>query len=166
MDGAGRRSVYQEVRRNYMPSMMLAFDTPPPAGTVGRRNVSNVPAQALILSNDPFVAQQAKLWAERTIEGSLLGVQGSAQSTKDEGQTTKGEVPHTNAKDFDVERRIELLFLESFARRPNKQELSATIDFLKNQAAAYKETPWKQSEQAWTDLCHAILNAKEFLFVP
>ena len=145
--------------------MMLAFDTPPPAGTVGRRNVSNVPAQALILANDPFVAQQAKLWAERSTEGSRLGVQDSAEGTKDEGQT-KGEVPDTNAKDFDVERRIELLFLEAFARRPNKQELIATIDFLKNQAAVYNETPWKQSEQAWTDLCHAILNAKEFLFVP
>ena len=36
---------------------------------MGRRNVSNVPAQALILMNDPFVVQQARLWAERLLSG-------------------------------------------------------------------------------------------------
>ena len=45
---------------------MLAFDTPIPFSTVGRRNVSNVPAQALILLNDPFVHEQAAVWAERS----------------------------------------------------------------------------------------------------
>ena len=35
--------------------MLLAFDIPTPFTTMGRRNVSNVPAQALILMNDPFV---------------------------------------------------------------------------------------------------------------
>ena len=45
--------------------MMLAFDTPIPFNTMGRRNVSNVPAQALILMNDPFVVEQAKLWSQR-----------------------------------------------------------------------------------------------------
>jgi large subunit ribosomal protein L5 len=35
---------------------------------MGRRNVSNVPAQSLILLNDPFVASQAKKWAERVLE--------------------------------------------------------------------------------------------------
>ncbi|HYE18013.1 MAG TPA: PSD1 and planctomycete cytochrome C domain-containing protein [Tepidisphaeraceae bacterium] len=69
MDGAGRRSVYQEVRRNFLPPMLLAFDMPQPLGTMGRRSVTNVPAQALILMNDPFVQEQAKLWAKRVIAG-------------------------------------------------------------------------------------------------
>ena len=37
--------------------------------TVGRRTVSNVPAQALILMNDPFVHQQATLWAKHVFAG-------------------------------------------------------------------------------------------------
>jgi hypothetical protein len=65
MDGDGRRSIYLAVRRNFLQPMLLAFDAPTPASTIGRRNVSNVPAQALILMNDPFVISQAKLWGER-----------------------------------------------------------------------------------------------------
>ena len=41
------------------------FDKPSPVGTFGRRDVSNVPTQALTLLNDPFVAGQAKAWAAR-----------------------------------------------------------------------------------------------------
>ena len=52
--------------------MMLAFDTPSPFSTVGRRTVSNVPAEALILMNDPFVHQQAALWAKRVISQGRL----------------------------------------------------------------------------------------------
>ena len=66
LDGNGRRSIYLESRRNFLSPFMLAFDTPIPFSTVGRRNVSNVPAQALILMNDPFVAEQAEKWANRS----------------------------------------------------------------------------------------------------
>ena len=65
LDGAGRRSLYLAVRRNFVSSFLMAFDTPTPFSTVGRRTVSNVPAQALILLNDPFVHQQAEVWAKR-----------------------------------------------------------------------------------------------------
>jgi hypothetical protein len=54
------------VRRNFLSPFLLAFDTPIPFSTVGRRTVSNVPSQALILLNDPFVHAQADLWAKRT----------------------------------------------------------------------------------------------------
>ncbi|HVK18360.1 MAG TPA: DUF1553 domain-containing protein, partial [Fimbriiglobus sp.] len=67
LDGNGRRSLYLAVRRNFLSPMLLAFDTPIPFSTVGRRQVSNVPAQALILMNDPFVHQQAEVWAKRVM---------------------------------------------------------------------------------------------------
>ena len=38
-----------------------------PFTTMGRRSVSNVPAQALTLLNNPFVVQQAELWAKRVL---------------------------------------------------------------------------------------------------
>lgn len=65
MDGRGRRSLYLEVRRNFLNPMMTAFDMPNPFSTMGRRNVSNVPAQALILLNDPFLHALAQRWSER-----------------------------------------------------------------------------------------------------
>ena len=61
LDGDGRRSIYVEVRRNFLSPFMVAFDTPQPASTTGRRNVSNVPAQALIMMNDPFVFEQCQV---------------------------------------------------------------------------------------------------------
>ncbi len=43
LDGDGRRSLYINVRRNFLSPMLLAFDFPTPSTTMGRRNVSNVP---------------------------------------------------------------------------------------------------------------------------
>ena len=67
VDGDGRRSIYLNIRRNFLPPMLLAFDFPAPATTMGRRNTSNVPAQALTMLDDPFVLGQARLWAERIL---------------------------------------------------------------------------------------------------
>lgn len=67
VDGGGRRSIYLSVRRNFLSSMLLAFDFPQPFSAIGRRSVSNVPAQALILRNNPFVHDQAAFWAKRLV---------------------------------------------------------------------------------------------------
>ena len=67
LDGAGRRSVYLEVRRNFITPLFLAFDYPLPSTTVGRRSVSTVPSQALMLMNNEFVAAEASKWAARAL---------------------------------------------------------------------------------------------------
>ncbi|MFN6103139.1 MAG: DUF1553 domain-containing protein, partial [Planctomycetaceae bacterium] len=61
LDGEGRRSVYLAVRRNFLNPLFQAFDSPVPFTTSGRRSVSNVPAQALAMLNNPLVVQQAEL---------------------------------------------------------------------------------------------------------
>ncbi len=65
LDGDGRRSIYVEVRRNFLTPLFLAFDYPLPISTIGVRNRSTVPSQALMLMNNPFVLQQAAKWADR-----------------------------------------------------------------------------------------------------
>jgi hypothetical protein len=67
LDGQGRRSIYLGVRRNFLSPMFLAFDYPIPFTTMGRRSMSNVPAQALTMMNNPFVIEQARLWAARVV---------------------------------------------------------------------------------------------------
>jgi hypothetical protein len=67
LDGNGRRSLYLAVRRNFLNPMFVAFDYPTPFTAIGRRTVSNVPAQALVMLNNPFVVQQAELWARRAL---------------------------------------------------------------------------------------------------
>ncbi len=102
LDGDGRRSVYQSVRRNFLNPMMLAFDAPVPFTCIGRRNASNVPAQALILLNDPFVVQQARKWADRL--AALPGL--------------------------DDRGRLDAAFRMAFGRPPTADESRACLDFL------------------------------------
>lgn len=67
LDGNGRRTIYGSIYRNFLPPLLMTFDMPNPFGPKGARSVSNVPAQALALMNDPFVADQAKKWATRAL---------------------------------------------------------------------------------------------------
>ncbi len=135
LDGAGRRSIYVEVRRNFLSPHMLAFDTPPPASTTGRRNVSNVPAQALIMMNDPFVVEQCQLWAKRAL----------AEATRS------------------PEDRIRRLYLTAFSRPPSEDELNEASGFLAEQAEMYGVGT--DDVRPWADLCHVLVNVKEFVFI-
>ncbi len=140
LDGDGRRSIYLSVRRNFLNPMLLAFDAPVPFSTMGRRNVSNVPAQALCLLNDPLVIGQSRLWAKRLACNP-------AQSIK---------------------QRLDRLYLSALGRPPTDQEAHASLDFLtarspgQTGAAAPVSAP---PVEAWADLCHVLINMKEFIFV-
>jgi cytochrome c553 len=134
LDGAGRRSIYLAVRRNFLSSFLLAFDTPSPFSTMGRRTVSNVPAQALLLMNDPFVHQQAERWAQRML-----------------------------AEEKSAAERVAAMYRLAFSRPPSQSEVAACLDFLDHQA---RLRGGKSADAAvWTDLAHALFNAKEFIFL-
>lgn len=59
------RSAYLPIIRSQLPPMLAVFDFADPDLVVGRRSVTNVPAQALLLLNSPFVMKQAELTADR-----------------------------------------------------------------------------------------------------
>ena len=63
LDGASRRSVYLEIRRNATHPFLEVFDVYKPTSTRGQRDVTNVPAQSLALMNSPFVIDQSGKWA-------------------------------------------------------------------------------------------------------
>jgi hypothetical protein len=107
LDGDGRRSIYIAVRRNFLQPMMLAFDTPIPFNCMGRRNISNVPSQALILMNDPFVVEQAKVWVRRL------------------------------PRDAAPAQRVRQMYLAAFGRPPEESELADAVTFLREQGGLY-----------------------------
>ena len=135
LDGSGRRSIYLNVRRNFMNTMFLAFDYPTPFTSTGRRTVSNVPAQALAMMNGPFVVAEAHRWAERALSEPAAG----------------------------VAERVERLYLSAFGRPPTAAERADALAFLAEQAARYGAA--ENDPRAWADLCHVLLNVKEFIFV-
>ena len=96
LDGAGRRSVYLNVRRNFLSPLFLAFDYPIPFTTIGRRSISNVPAQALTMLNNPLVIQQSRRWAERlcTLCNAFRDVGIGGCAAKQKSAMRKSAIPH------------------------------------------------------------------------
>jgi hypothetical protein len=119
--------------------MMRTFDTPVPFTTVGKRTVSNVPAQSLILMNDPLVIGQAQIWAKRVL-------------------ANKHSAPEQSVTD---------IYLAALSRLPSSIELTEALAFLNAQGENYGVAlPERlRDERVWVDLCHVMLNLKEFVFL-
>lgn len=139
LDGEGRRSIYQSVNRNFLSPFMLAFDTPIPATTVGRRGTSNVPAQALILLNNEFVNQQAGRWAERLVA----------------------------ERHADFDSLLQSACRQAFCRPAMPEETAAIRAFVEGLAAERQlaVADVLQHREILTDVCHVLFNQKEFLFL-
>lgn len=140
LDGNGRRSIYIKVNLMESPKFLSAFNLPGGKVTQGRRDVTNVPAQALALLNDPFVLQQADLWAERLV---------------------------TRQNDS-VAARIDAMFQTALSRPVTPEELARLEPFI-GQLAELHQVPAAEvlsSKALWRDVAHAIFNLQEFVYVP
>jgi hypothetical protein len=106
LDGSGRRSIYGAVYRNFLSPFMLTFDVPSPFGPKGRRSVSNVPSQALVMMNDPFVLEQSQKW------GQMMG--GTEKSPQE---------------------KISDMYLKALGREPGESEMESVLSFLESETA-------------------------------
>jgi hypothetical protein len=134
LDGDGRRSIYMTMSIMEPPKFLVGFNLPDLKLPTGRRDVTNVPAQALIMLNDPFVAAMAGHWGER-----LVG-DGSA----------------------DPAERIDRMFRAGLGRKPDADELAAWVEVATNIADSGSD-PMTQPV-VWTELAHAMFNTKEFIY--
>ena len=140
LDGDGRRSVYQEIRRNAHNPFLEVFDLPKPATTRGQRDTTNVPAQSLALLNSPFVIGQAAEWGRRLAEGEAAAVDG----------------------------RIRHMFLKALGRPPTDAERTRVVDYLTAAAVGrgVDRSLLLYDAAVWQDVAHSLFNLKEFLFIP
>ncbi|MFG0333334.1 MAG: PSD1 and planctomycete cytochrome C domain-containing protein [Maioricimonas sp. JB049] len=136
VDGNGRRSLYISVRRNFPNPLFQAFDFPTPHSTIGRRSVSNVPAQALALMNNPLVIEESQRWGRKLLE----------------------ETPNATTAD-----RIRRMYVAACGRPPTDTELAAGTQFIEMQAESYDSGP--KDPRVWGDYGHVIWNVKEFIFI-
>jgi hypothetical protein len=109
--------VYQETRRNFLSPFLLAFDLPIPDSTVGRRSVSNVPGQSLALMNDPFIRDQARVWAGRLLAG-----------------------PSATPRE-----RVRSLYLEALGRLPEEGESEALLRWVESQNGEPSSDVWTEA---------------------
>jgi hypothetical protein len=96
-----RRSLYLPIIRNDLPSFLTVFDFADPDVVTGERNVTNVPAQALLMLNSPFVLTNAQ-------------------------QTTAQMLKHSN----DPTARVTWLYERLLGRRPTPAESKRAIEFV------------------------------------
>ena len=135
-----RRSIYLLMRRSYHVNLMCVFDQPVMATNCGQRDTSAVPLQSLTMLNDPLMVQQSRAFAARVakLAGSSL------------------------------DQQISVAYQLSLSRRPEQDEASWCRDLLVQQKQIYQNEKLSEemaSQQALVDLCQALLNASEFLYV-
>jgi hypothetical protein len=147
-----RRSVSLFARRNLRYPLFEVFDRPDANASCAVRNRSTTPTQSLLLLNSELALQAAQHLA-----GEIL-----REST-------------------DIETPVDRLFRRAFARRPTFEETKRIHSFiLDEQSALLKEKrsverlalPYDldlEADQyvaaAWVDVCLAVLNASEMLYV-
>jgi len=138
VDGNGRRSIYAKVTIMEPPKFLAAFNQPAPKIPTGLRDITNTPAQALVLLNDPLVKQQAEYWAVHLVQG------GESQP----------------------ELRIAEMFRAALGRPPSSEEMERWTSAARELATLHQVSgdQWLTSVPVWTDLAHALFNTKEFLY--
>ena len=139
LDGRGRRSIYLKVTRHEGASFLEAMDFPPPAMSRGRRDVTNVPRQALTMMNDPFVVGEARFWVRALIE-----------------ETSES-----------IETRLNTMYRVALGRLPTDLELEQMEALVERFAALHEESPEQlmDSVRVWQDVAHTIFNLKEFIYI-
>jgi hypothetical protein len=113
LDGDGRRSIYVQVRRNFMTPLFTAFDYPTPISTIGARTASTVPSQALLMMNNEFIAGQAAKWATAIVSSSP-----------------------------DATQRVNRMYESAFARPATKEEVASLIAFADSQKSRPEVAVW------------------------
>lgn len=132
------RSVYLPIQRNRIPDAMMVFDFPEPSETVGQRDVTTVPTQALFFLNDPLV-MQASLRIGRQL----------------------ADQPGDTASLVATAYRIVL------ARQPKATELQRGVTFMTSSTATLPtQTPGSASFSAerWAMLIQALMASAEFRY--
>ncbi|MFM2095606.1 MAG: hypothetical protein RIS70_2730, partial [Planctomycetota bacterium] len=174
----GRRTVYAMIDRQSVPAMFRAFDFPIPDQSIERRPQTTVPQQALFALNSPFLVEQARTLARRSIEfadGSLTTK--NTKGTKEYEEVLSSlraprvlDGPKLMAASFHAARadeqsvrvaRIAALYRFVYQRLPGEEEVRAASAFLEAGERASEKSPLTPLEQ----LAQVLLISNEAMFV-
>ncbi len=152
-EAKNRRSIYVFVRRNSRYPMFAAFDMPDTHESCARRGVTTTAPQALSLLNDKVILRAATAFASRVLKDC----------------------------ETDVNAQIAAVYRLAFSRKPDAAEQQSAVEFLQKQAAIIKARMDRKQAvaqlpnlpvsvdpahaAAFVDLCHALLNSNEFVYV-
>ncbi len=143
--GSGRRSIYVRVRRTTPVTFLNAFDQPVIETNCTRRTPAATATQALAQMNSAFLTTQARHFARRLLH----------------------DVPDAMAGTDPAAVRLGRAYRLAFGRTPSPAERTAAAGFLREQMTRYAGLGKTETaaEDAWADLCQALLSANEFLYL-
>jgi hypothetical protein len=121
-----RRSVYLFVKRSIPTPILDAFDAPSANASCGRRTLSTVATQALLLLNDPFVRNQAQRFAA----------------------SLRTEVPQ------DQRARVDRAFTRALGRPPTERQRAAALEYLSGRDDDWTWTNFCQTLFTLNEFCY------------
>jgi hypothetical protein len=137
--GSTRRALYLPVIRNNLYDLFQQFDYPDPSTSTGLRNSTVVSPQALLLMNSDLASDAAATFAQRLAKLSTENVQ-----------------------------RLRAAYRLAFAREATDDDLHRAQNFLITTNAALNSSQQdsaKREQQAWTQLCQALMMSNEFIYL-
>jgi hypothetical protein len=134
---SNQRSVYLMQQRNRRNPYLQLFDSADPNVSMGQRQATVTPTQALFLMNSRFVHEQANGLAKRIVAN---------RKTTEEG--------------------VQLAFELGHGRQPSKSDFNSAVEFVTKYSQKFPGQSQVASEQqAWSALARVILTSNSFLFV-
>ena len=138
-----RRSVYLPVIRSAVYDVLALYDFPGSSVPTGRRSVTTVPTQALMMMNSAFVFRQAETIAKRHLQAA----------------------PNAGAQDI-----ISQLYESIFSRPPSADETRNGLAFIaafSNQPPASASTAAQTDSvaAAWAAYCQVLLMSNDFVYL-
>ncbi|MCA9017275.1 MAG: DUF1553 domain-containing protein, partial [Planctomycetaceae bacterium] len=131
-----RRSIYLTVKRDKLIPILQLFDAPDAIQSVGKRNVTTVPPQALAMMNSPFIRRLSEQFAKRVR-------------------------PDRNKS---LEQTVNDAYLIALSRQPDPAEQQQMLQFIHYQTESYGANP-QAAEVAVADFCQLVFCMNEFVFV-
>jgi len=186
-----RRSVYVRVIRNRLDPFLTVFNAPVPTSTMGRRNVTNVPAQALTMMNSPFVIDLAGSFAERVQNENpertpdeqiarMFELALGRPPMPDEAASARAFLDTASHSDF-INRNKERAEAEIAKRREKIDQLTSEKEEDEEEEEERDERRNEERERlereierlaegvgapdSWHELAHAIFTLKEFIYL-
>jgi hypothetical protein len=132
-----RRAVYLLVRRSFRFPMLSAFDPPDTVSSCGRRDITTVPNQALTLLNSRTIREQAAAFAGRLLRES-------------------NRAPEAVA---------DLAWGYAYGRRITDGERRKVVEFLRARRQADPDPSGDPLRRAVEELCLALFNTTEFIYI-
>lgn len=131
-----RRSVYLTVKRGSLVQFLQIFDAPDAMQSIGRRNATTVPPQALAMMNSSFARALADAFAKQLR-------------------------PDNKISTADVVKRG---YWQTMSRSPTEAEQQRMATFIETQAKSYGGNE-SGMQRAVADYCHLLICMNEFIYV-